>query len=46
MGVMVNLEAGINITHVPFKSSGQALKALLGGHVSMQYRRPQPPRAP
>ena len=37
MGVMVNLKAGINITHVPFKSSGQALIALLGGHVSMQY---------
>jgi tripartite-type tricarboxylate transporter receptor subunit TctC len=37
MGVMVNLKAGTNITHVPFKSSGQALIALLGGHVSMQY---------
>ena len=37
MGVMVNLKAGIDITHVPFKSSGQALIALLGGHVSMQY---------
>lgn len=37
MGVMVNLKAGINITHIPFKSSGQALIALLGGHVSMQY---------
>ena len=34
---MVNLKAGTNITHVPFKSSGQALIALLGGHVSMQY---------
>jgi tripartite-type tricarboxylate transporter receptor subunit TctC len=37
MGVMVNLKAGTSITHVPFKSSGQALIALLGGHVSMQY---------
>src|SRR5690606_21775447 len=25
------------ITHVPFKSSGPALNALLGGHVSMQF---------
>jgi tripartite-type tricarboxylate transporter receptor subunit TctC len=37
MGVMVNLKAGTSITHVPSKSSGQALIALLGGHVSMQY---------
>ena len=36
-GVMVNLRAGTNITHVPFKGSGPALTALLGGHVSMQY---------
>jgi tripartite-type tricarboxylate transporter receptor subunit TctC len=36
-GVMVNLRAGINVTHVPFKGSGPALTALLGGHVSMQY---------
>jgi tripartite-type tricarboxylate transporter receptor subunit TctC len=37
IGVMVNLKAGVTITHIPFKSSGQALTALLGGHVSMQY---------
>jgi tripartite-type tricarboxylate transporter receptor subunit TctC len=37
VGVMLNLQAGTNITHVPFKSSGQALIALLGGHVSMQF---------
>ena len=37
MGVMVNLKGGVDITHIPFKSSGQALAALLGGHVSMQY---------
>src|SRR4029079_1980654 len=37
VGVMVNLQAGINITHVPFKGTGPALIALLGGHVSMQY---------
>ena len=37
VGVMLNLQAGTSITHVPFKSSGQALIALLGGHVSMQF---------
>jgi tripartite-type tricarboxylate transporter receptor subunit TctC len=37
VGVMVNLKAGIDIQHIPFKGSGPALIALLGGHVSMQY---------
>jgi tripartite-type tricarboxylate transporter receptor subunit TctC len=37
VGVMVNLKAGIKILHVPFKGSGPALNALLGGHVTMQY---------
>ena len=37
VGVMMNLKAGTNITHVPFKSSGPALNALLGAHVTMQF---------
>ena len=37
VGVMVNLKAGVNIQHIPFRGSGPALIALLGGHVSMQY---------
>ena len=37
MGVMLNLKAGTSIVHVPFKSSGQALLSLLGGHVTMQF---------
>lgn len=37
VGVMMNLQAGVNIQHIPFKGSGPALIALLGGHVSMQY---------
>ena len=37
VGVMLNLQAGTNITHMPFKGSGPALIALLGGHVSMQF---------
>ena len=37
VGVMMNLQAGTNITHVPFKGTGPALIALLGGHVTMQF---------
>ena len=37
VGVMLNLVAGTKILHVPFKGSGPALLALLGGHVSMQF---------
>ena len=37
VGVMLNLRAGTNIQHIPFKGSGPALLALLGGHVSMQF---------
>jgi len=37
VGVMVNLKGGVDMTHVPYKGSGPALNALLGGHVSMQY---------
>jgi len=33
VGVMLNLVAGTKILHVPFKGSGPALLALLGGHV-------------
>jgi tripartite-type tricarboxylate transporter receptor subunit TctC len=36
-GVLFNLSAGTEITHVPFRSSGPALDALLGGHVTMQF---------
>jgi tripartite-type tricarboxylate transporter receptor subunit TctC len=37
VGVMVNLKGGVEMTHVPFKGSGPALNALLGGHVNTQY---------
>lgn len=36
-GVLFDLAAGVNTVHVPFKSSGPALQALLGGHISMQW---------
>ena len=35
VGVMVNLPAGIKVLQVPFKDSGPALIALLGGYVTM-----------
>jgi len=34
---MFNLKAGTELLHVPFKSSGQAMNSLLGGHVNMQF---------
>jgi tripartite-type tricarboxylate transporter receptor subunit TctC len=37
VGIMLNLQAGTRIIHVPFKGSGPALIAVLGGHVSMQF---------
>ena len=36
-GVLFNLSAKLDIVHVPFRSSGPALDALLGGHVTMGF---------
>jgi tripartite-type tricarboxylate transporter receptor subunit TctC len=36
-GVLFNNAAGVDTIHVPFRSSGPALDALLGGHISMQF---------
>jgi len=36
-GVLFNSAAGVDTIHVPFKSSGPALTALLGGTISMQF---------
>ncbi len=36
-GVLFNRAAGVDIVHVPFKSSGQALESLLGNHLTMQF---------
>jgi tripartite-type tricarboxylate transporter receptor subunit TctC len=36
-GVLFNLRAGTDMTHVPFKSAGPALAALLGNQVQLQY---------
>src|SRR5262247_367633 len=34
-GEMLKLEAKIDITHVPFRGTGPALQAVIGGHVPM-----------
>jgi len=36
-GVLFNLRAGTDMTHVPFKSAAPALTALLGNQVQLQY---------
>ena len=36
-GVLMNLRAGTTMQHVPFRSSGAAINALLGGQVDMQF---------
>ena len=35
--MLFNRAAGVDIIHVPFKSSGQALESLLGNHLTMQF---------
>jgi tripartite-type tricarboxylate transporter receptor subunit TctC len=36
-GELLNNLAGIQITHVPYKGSGQAVTDILGGHVNLMY---------
>jgi len=36
-GVLLNLRAGTDMTHVPFRSAAPALTALLGDQVQLQY---------
>ena len=36
-GEMLNLEAGIKMTHVPYKGSAQATQDLLGGQIEAQF---------
>jgi tripartite-type tricarboxylate transporter receptor subunit TctC len=36
-GIQFALAAGVDIIHVPYRSSGPALNDLLGGHLTMQF---------
>jgi tripartite-type tricarboxylate transporter receptor subunit TctC len=37
MGIMLETQAGITLNHVPFKSSGESVQAVLGGHIPMSF---------
>ena len=37
IGVLLNLEAGTKIRHIPYKSAGDSVAAVIGGHVSYQF---------
>ncbi len=37
---LLNINAGINLQHIPYKGSGQALADLVGGHVQMYFGPP------
>lgn len=36
-GELFNYLAGVNIVHIPYKGTGQAMSDLLGGHVSLMF---------
>jgi tripartite-type tricarboxylate transporter receptor subunit TctC len=36
-GILFNRAAGVDIQHVPYRSSGAALDNLLGGHITLQF---------
>jgi tripartite-type tricarboxylate transporter receptor subunit TctC len=37
MGILFEREAKVKLNHIPFKSSGESLQAVLGGHVPMSF---------
>jgi tripartite-type tricarboxylate transporter receptor subunit TctC len=39
---MLKIEAKIDMTHVPFRGTGPALQAVIGGHVPMAFNPPPP----
>jgi len=41
-GELLKLEAKIDIIHVPFRGTGPALQAVIGGHVPMAFNPPPP----
>ena len=41
-GELLKIEAKIDVTHVPFRGTGPALQAVIGGHVPMAFNPPSP----
>ena len=41
-GELLKIEAKIDMTHVPFRGTGPALQAVIGGHVPLAYNPPPP----
>ncbi len=41
-GAMLEQQAGISMTHVPYKGTGPALQDLLGGQVDLTFGTPPP----
>jgi tripartite-type tricarboxylate transporter receptor subunit TctC len=41
-GELLKIEAKVEMTHVPFRGTGPALQAVIGGHVPMAYNPPPP----
>jgi tripartite-type tricarboxylate transporter receptor subunit TctC len=41
-GELLKIEAKLDMTHVPFRGTGPALQAVIGGHVPMAYNPPSP----
>lgn len=37
MSLLLQKETGISLNHIPYKSSGESLQAVLGGHVPMAF---------
>jgi tripartite-type tricarboxylate transporter receptor subunit TctC len=41
-GELLKVEAGIQMTHAPFRGTGQALQSVIGGHVTIAFNPPSP----
>ena len=41
-GELLKAEAGLEMTHAPFRGTGQALQSVIGGHVSVAFNPPSP----
>src|SRR5215468_6915602 len=41
-GELLKVEAGIEMSHAPFRGTGQALQSVIGGHVPIAFNPPSP----